>query len=200
MCGFCTALRGEEHTLIKPEGTAHSLDRMFHPTPGLKRHFELVLSGPTKSNRLSGARFPIPCVAITTGSRLRPGIWLKRYIHLLRLAGRRGGYLFGKDNGSKPKLCQFDNDFYSVLEDVQAARADLLAATVYVQEKYGILRSLRRGVTGHATNMEVPEKTINAVNRWRKEMGSNSPSLTLSEMYADLNQIKPTILRYSDAL
>jgi hypothetical protein len=123
-----------------------------------------------------------------------------RYVTLLRGEGRRGGMLFAKSSTTVPKLCHYGEDFFGVLEDLQSTRADLICSNVDVREQYGILRSLRRGVTGHATNMEVPEKIVNSVNRWRKEMHSDSPSLTMAELYADLKQVKPTVLQYSAAL
>jgi hypothetical protein len=57
-------------------------------------HFELVGLGRTKGNRLSGAKFGIPVVAVTIGTNLRLGRWIKRLITILHETGRRNGLLF----------------------------------------------------------------------------------------------------------
>ena len=89
---------------------------------------------------------------------------------------------------------------------------------------FGILRSLRRGVTAHAINMNVEQRLANTVNRWRTEKNSDVPNLCLADVYASdpqswreeknsdapnlyiadvytrLDILKPTALRYSQAL
>ena len=186
-------------TLIELEGTLASLDYITCPGPGLPPHFEFVISGPTKDNRLAGAKFSIPCVAVTSGTGICTGVWAVRFCQLERLSGRRGGRLFTMDQPNG-KLSEFDQAFYTVLEEVQSLRPDLIPPEVEVREDCGILRSLRRGVTAHATNMEVDSRLINAINRWRVERSSDNPCLTMQELYAALSHLKPTVLRYSDSL
>jgi hypothetical protein len=69
---FCVRLRGEEMLLIEFAGTSNSLKHMNDSLP----HFVLVISGRTKENQLSGSKFGIPCVSVTEGTHLRPGIWV----------------------------------------------------------------------------------------------------------------------------
>ena len=197
--GFCTGMRGEEMPLIELEGTFASLKNIHSPPPGLPPHFELVVSGSTKDNRLAGAKFAIPCMAVTSGSGLTPGIWAIRCCNMQRLAGHRNGRLFTM-NQPNGKLCEFEQAFYTVLEEVQGRRPDLISPQVEVRDDYGILRSLRRGVTSHAINMQVDSVLIHAVNRWRVERASDAPNSNMQDIYAELEHLKPTILRYSDAL
>ena len=70
--GFCTGMRGKEMGLIEFEGTHASLENLYNHPEGLDPHFESVIAGPTKGNRLSGAKFAIPCVAVTKGTGLQP--------------------------------------------------------------------------------------------------------------------------------
>jgi hypothetical protein len=72
--GFTSGLRGEEMLLIELAGTANSLK--YFEDPALPS-YELVVLGTTKANRLSGAKFGVPCVAVTEGTNLRPGRWIK---------------------------------------------------------------------------------------------------------------------------
>jgi hypothetical protein len=68
--GFCVALRGEEMLQIELVGTANSLRFLEDPvTP----NFCFCILGRTKGNQLSGAKFEMPCVAITSGTNIRPG-------------------------------------------------------------------------------------------------------------------------------
>ena len=198
--GFCTGLRGEEMTLLELEGTAQSLTNLTNPSPGLPPHFEFVVAGITKGNKLSGSKFSVPCVGVTQGTGLQPGRWAIRYCRMQKLLGYRNGRLFTmkQPNG---KLFEFDDAFYGALEDVQGLRPDLIPATVDVREDYGILRSLRRGVTAHALNMQVDKTLVNAINRWRIERQSDGvPNLDMADSYARLDVLKPTVLRYSAAL
>ena len=197
--GYCGGLRGEEMVLLELEGTAASLKNLKKPPPGLPPHFDLVVSGLTKGNRLSGAKFKIPCVALTQGSGLRPGRWALRHVLMERISKRKNGRLFtmARPNG---KLFEFDDQFYGVLEAIQALHPELISPETDVRGDYGIMRSLRRGVTAHAINMGVDPTVINAVNRWRVERAADVPALDMPNVYARLDQLKPTILRYSAAL
>ncbi len=192
--GFCTAVRGEENGLIEFKGTHASLENLSSPPEGLEKHFESVIAGPTKGNRLSGSKFAIPCVSETKGNGLRPGIWAMRYCRMLKTSGQVGGYLF------PDPLSHYEDMFYSMLEDVQARRKDLIKPTVDVREEFGIHRSLRRGVTSHALNMGIDKGLVDAVNRWRSELNSEVARLDMAGSYARLDSIKPAILRYSEKL
>jgi hypothetical protein len=52
------------------------------------------------------------------------------------------------------KLQEFEDDFFTVLEKVQATRT-LIDDDVDIKEVYGLGRLGRRGVTVHTINMEV---------------------------------------------
>ena len=192
--GFCTAVRGEENGLIEFEGTYASLENLTNPPEGVENHFESVIAGPTKGNRLSGSKFAIPCVAETKGSGLQPGVWAMRYCRLLKSSGQKGGYLF------PDPLSHYEDMFYCMLEDVQARRKDLIKPKVDIREDYGIHRSLRRGVTSHAINMDIGKALVDAVNWWRSELNSEVARLDMAGSYARLDSIKPAVLRYSEKL
>ena len=192
--GFCTGLRGEEMGLIEFEGTHNSLENLTTPPEGLPTHFSNVIAGPTKGNRLSGSKFAIPCVATTQGNGLQPGLWAMRYCRMLKKAGQKGGYLF------PDPLSHYEDMFLSMLEDVQAKRKDLIKPSVDVREDFGIHRSLRRGVTSHALNMDIDRTLVDAINRWRTERNSLVPCLDMAGSYSRLDSIKPTVLRYSGGL
>ena len=196
--GFCTALRGEEHLIIETAGTEKSfvhLDPNKHKIP----YFCFTVSGRTKDNQGNRKKFQIPCAAETKGTKLKPGMWGQRYVNDRKTAGYKGGFLFSdKKDGRKCKLSDFEDDFLEVIEEVQNKHPKLIPEDVDVREDYGIWRSVRRGATSHATNMKIPDGTINMMQRWSKERASRgSSSKPLLHVYTKLDSIIPTLLRYS---
>lgn len=98
-----------------------------------------------------------------------------------------------------PKLGDCHDLFCEAPEEVQQARPDLIALNADVQELCGILRTLRRSATAHATNMRIPKDVIEAVNQWRREKNSDVPALDMQGVYARLDFIKPTVLLCSQS-
>ena len=192
--GFCSGFRGEENCLLEFEGTYESLDNLFAPMKGTEKHFQSVVAGRTKGNSLSGEKFGVPCVAITGKSKLMPGIWALRYLRLLKLAGQQGGYLFPEP------MVAYEEMFYSMLEDIQCRRPDLISKSLDVREAFGLFRSLRRGGASHALNMDIDERLVKAINRWQDEMHSEVPRLDMPGTYSRLDTIRPFRLRYSGGL
>ena len=64
-------------------------------------------------------------------------------------------------------------------------------------EAYGLFRSIRRGGASHALNMDVDDKLVKAINRWRDEMNSEVPNLDMPGTYSRLDTIRPMRLLYS---
>jgi hypothetical protein len=192
--GFCTGLRGEEMLLIELAGTANSLVHLGAPKDA---HFVFVISGRTKGNQTSGAKFGVPCVPVTEGTHLRPGRWVKRLVEAIHGKGRRTGRLFNR-RLQIAKLQEFENDFFTVLEKVQAT-SDLFPDGVVIRDECGIARSLRRTVTAHAQNMGIHKDVVNANNRWRVEFGSKTgnPRLDMADVYTTLESLLPTLLHFS---
>ena len=194
--GFCCGLRGEEMMLIELAGTRNSLENMV----GGQGHFKLVLSGRTKGNQVSGSKFSFPCVNVTSGTGLNPGVWIRRLVTIRNEEKDTVGRLFFR--GTSPsRLNQYETDFFEVLYNVQAT-TDKISSQVEVADCFGILRSLRRGATAHARNMKVRNEVIEAVHRWRREAlggGSGSIRLDLIDVYTSLDALAPTLLEYSSA-
>jgi hypothetical protein len=192
--GFCTGLRGEETLLIELAGTANSL---VHLLDSKNAHFKFVISGRTKGDQTSGAKFGVPCVPVTEGTHLRPGRWVKRLIEIIHGKGRRSGRLFNR-RLKLSKLQEFENDFFTTLEKVQAT-TDLFPDDLDIRDECGIARSIRRTVTAHALNMGIDKDVVNANNRWRTEFGSKTgnPCLDMAGVYTTLDSLLPTLLQFS---
>jgi hypothetical protein len=192
--GFCTGLRGEEMLLIELAGTANSL---VHLNDAKNAHFTFVISGRTKSDQSSGAKFGVPCCPVTEGTHLRPGRWVRRLVDVIHGKGRRTGRLFNRRLRIS-KLQEFENDFFTVLEKVQAA-TDLFPDGVEIRDECGIARTLRRTVTAHARNMGIDIELVKAINRWRSEFSSktDNPRLDMPDVYTTLESLLPTHLKFS---
>ena len=196
--GFCTGLRGEEMLLIEYAGTAKSVSNLDDPK---EPHFTFVISGRTKGNQLSGAKFGVPCVGTTEGTHIRPVRWVKRLVLLKEGMGMRGGRLFSRKL-APARLFEFENDFFLLLERVQAQTTHI-DKEMDVRDAYGIMRSLRRGLTSHSKNMGIPEEDLKAFNRWRSEIKSGhggAGRLDMPDLYAALKSLTPALLRFTRSL
>jgi hypothetical protein len=199
MGGFCTGLRGEEMLLVDMLGTDTSVRRLMKGGAS-DPHFKFVIIGRTKGVQQDGKMFAIPCVEVTKGTGLRPGVWVRRLMDMKRLAGETHGKVFVRK--LRPaKLMEFEADFYGVLEEVQAT-TDLISKEICVRDEYGLSRSLRRGVTAHSKNMRIDKELRDAINRWGKEANTKLgvARLDMGDTYTTLESIMPLILEFSRAL
>lgn len=195
--GFCSGLRGEEMLLIELAGTASDLDFL---TDRNLPHFVLTISGPTKGNQLSGSKFGVPIVATTQGTYLKPGKWIERLVLLRTEKGDTKGRLFRR-RLVPAKMYEYENDFFAILRKVQNSTL-LIDREMEVASSYGTLRSLRRGMTAHARNMNVTKDELQTFNRWNKEMNAKTglARLDMPDTYSALGSLKPTLLRVTRAL
>lgn len=195
---FCTGLRGEEMLLVEFTGTADSLKFLEEESDP---HFLLRIKGRTKGFLISGKGFEIPCVARTGVSGLRPGRWMRRLVHWIQKEGRNHGKLLQR-RLAVPRLIEFEEDFFDVLESVQSSTT-LISDKIDLREEAGIRRTIRRGLTSHAINMEIDENLLRSVNRWRSEFGTDGSKVhtyNIVDHYAQLDTLKPVFLRFSKAL
>ena len=85
---------------------------------------------------------------------------------------------------------EFKDDFFNVLEKVQAT-SDLIPDEVVIRDECGIGRTIRRSLTAHARNMDVPTELLKAINRWRTEASSSTgaPRLDMPDVYTSLESL-----------
>jgi hypothetical protein len=74
--GFCTGLRGEEMVSIEFTATAKSVEKWLKGE--VDPYFMFVITGRSKGNQLSGAKFSVPCVSVTQGGPIcaQGGGWI----------------------------------------------------------------------------------------------------------------------------
>jgi hypothetical protein len=194
--GVCTGLRGEEMLLIDLFSTAKSVNQtMTKSTPG--PHFKFVIIGRTKGIQEDGHKFAIPCVKETIGTHLRPGVWVQRLICVKKNMGQTHGKLFTR-NLRRAKLCEFEDDFYRMIERIQDT-TDLILPDIDVRNEYGLPCTTRRTATAHAWNMRLPKDLMDVIHRWGKEMNAKPgvPRLDMQDTYTTIDSISPLILEFS---
>jgi hypothetical protein len=98
-------------------------------------------------------------------------------------------------------LCEYEDDFFSVLERVQS-NTDTIENDVDLREEGGILCTTRRGLTAHALNMNIDTDLLKAINRWQSETQSalEHVGADMIDRYSKLDALKPFFLRFSSQL
>lgn len=159
-------------------------------------HSELVVIGPIKGYRNNGTKFKIPIASVTEGSHLKAGCWMKRYIDTVSKLGYKSKRLFFSTN-NPAKLSDFEAEFYDILLRVQSS-SNVINDETDVREEFGLRRSIRRGVTAHARNMNVDSDLIHVINRWKREGVKTSKNII--DLYSEFDQLKPSLLIFSRSL
>jgi len=142
-------------------------------------------------------------LAIVSKSGIENGKWIKRAVDSYAKLGIVSGPFFRvqKKGGGfrRAKQSDLDPDFISVLLRVQGRWPNIIPPSVNVQDEYSIRRSLRRGSTTQAGNMQIPKEVIEANNRWRKHGNSRGvlPGMSMVERYSDAKASIMALLRYS---
>ena len=108
-------------------------------------------------------------------------------------------------DGNKMKFSEMNEIVLERLEALQSAdlrRNKLDLRDHDIREEFSINRSFRRGSSTHAQNARVPPEVVDTQNRWRKieRAKGKKPSLAMIETYADIEQLIPTLVRYSAML
>ena len=193
---YSAGLRGEKMVKIDLYNLKlHSEDAMndkhpFVPIPLLGR-----FKGET------GTRHHILPIALEMSSGIKNGVWSARILKERREAGRQRGWLYATDDDKRMKASEMGDDLFELLERVQE-ETNYIPVSVDVRDEFGIYRSLRRGSTTHAINMEVSEADITRNNRWRKveAAGNKHAGFSMMDHYTQIKQAIKAMLRYSQAL
>jgi hypothetical protein len=93
-------------------------------------------------------------------------------VDLVQGSRRVGGRLFSRTL-VQTNLMEFENDFFTILEKVQAT-TDLIRNDFVIRDECGIARTIWQSVNAHARNMEVSIDLIKAVNQCRQEANSST--------------------------
>jgi hypothetical protein len=159
------------------------------------------VTGRFKNEHGAWNHYIIP-IAGTTRSGIRVFEWTQRAVKRLGLIGRTEGWMFRKNNGVDRALAgDYAENIYSKLELIQN-ETSLIDTGCEVREEYGMQRSGRRFFDTHCLNMKVSPTDIEFQCRWRTDRtkGGKTVKRSMLHTYAEVRNMKPTLLRPSQAL
>lgn len=199
--GFCDALRGNEVFMVE----ASSLCNFW--TEGQSTHHDSViipLMGQFKGE--TGERNVLRVLVRETKSGIAIACWVGRLVTLLRSEGRDSTHSLGPafcDKEGQVLPYSFVNElFHAELELVQDAHPNLIPSSVEVGDIYNLFRSLRRGATSRATELNYPDSLINLNNRWRVTQTNKGVGglKRMSQLYVEMKLVMGTLREFSASL
>ena len=198
LIAYCGGLRGEEIPLCDLTG----IRKWWKDgdVPGVTKHVTIALLGRIKGE--TGEKYHLMPLCHTSRSGLQPRLWIGRAIESLEKRGITRGPLFRSVNGNPIRFGEMEPKFIERLEEVQAARPDILSDQINVEEEFGVSRSFRRGSTTEAGNRGVSPEIIEDNNRWQRveKAGTRQASFGMREHYTDVRISLDKLLIYSTAL
>jgi hypothetical protein len=92
--------------------------------------------------------------------------------------------------------------FHEELIKIQETQSALIPLDVKVTEVYNIYRSLRRGATSRATELNYSETLINLHNRWRVTQSNKGTGgiKKMSQLYVEMSLVLDSLLQFSRSL
>ena len=198
---FVCALRGNEGFMLEAEGLQQMINFGKDEVEENLAHVVIPLLGRFKNE--DGEKWHVMVSVSTTGSGLKVRFWLEKLVQLLVSENKTSiGPAFCMKDGKVIDYWEMNNSFISEIELVQEAHPTLLDQTIEIGDNFSIFRSLRKGSTARATDMEVDETAIDLHNRWRtlERTGGQRSTRSMRTYYNDLRLTLKTRLTYSRAL
>ena len=199
LLGFVLSLRGNEGFMIEAHGL---LSHLHHGTETSEETpFVLIpLLGRFKGE--DGERWHLMMSASLTGSGFEVRKWIHRLARLLDAEGHVNGPAFCKSNGESLTPGEVDEEFQRQLEEIQITHPNLIEPSLSIREWFSIFRSLRKGSTARAAELDISDNVTNLHNRWRTTeylKGSRSTS-SMRDYYTDLRLTRKVRLKYTKDL
>ena len=137
-----------------------------------------------------------------TESKLKVRRWTEKLVKVLKKERRGLGPAFCDENGDMLQYSWIDERFVEEVQRVQRTHPNLIDSEIDVAEHFSIFRSIRKGSTARATDMEVGQITIDLHNCWRtlENRRGNKSSKSMQDYYSDLRLTINSRLAYSRAL
>ena len=118
--------------------------------------------------------------------------------------------LEGRDTGEpSPAICDqngyvlttkvLEKELHGLLNILQEKK--IIPTDINVESEFHLYRSLRRGATARATNMQLSQVVIETNNRWRTmQTARGKKNLPMSQLYLDIRIALPARLAFSAAM
>ena len=168
MLGFVLSLRGNEGFLVEAHGLLSHLHygtESEEPTP-----FVLIpLLGRFKGEE--GERWHLMMSVSETQSGFKVRKWMERLVLFLRMENNVQGPAFCTRSGTPISYGDVEEEFHSQLEQIQILHPNFIEPSLNVREWFSIFRSLRKGSTARAAELDISDQVVNLHNRWRSTEG-----------------------------
>lgn len=154
----------------------------------------------------TGERNILRALVACTASGIKVKWWVERLVELMITEKRddlgQPGPAFCDTDRTVVSYSHLNKLFHSELVKVQDTHSDLISEEVEVTEVYNLYRSLRRGVTTRATQLNYSETVINVNNRWRSTQSNRGVGgiKKMSQLYVEIALVKDTLLKFSASL
>jgi hypothetical protein len=154
----------------------------------------------------TGERNVLRVLVHTTASGIKIGKWVERLVRLLVAEGRNDmkhpGPAFCDEKGVVLSYGKVNEWFHDELAKVQNTHSGLIPIEVDVTETYNIYRSLRRGATSRASELNYTETLINLNNRWRNTQTNKGKGglWKMSQLYVEISLVLKNLLAFSASL
>ncbi|GFH48958.1 hypothetical protein CTEN210_05434 [Chaetoceros tenuissimus] len=121
---------------------------------------------------------------------------------ILRLEGRDVGDpspAICDENGYVLSTRVLEKELHGLLKILQ--EKGVVPEGLSVESEFHVYRSLRRGATARATNMQLSQVVIDTNNRWRlMQTSRGKKNLPMSQLYLDIRVALPAHLAFSAAM
>jgi len=200
LLGFVLSLRGNEGFMVE----AHGLVSHLHY--GLEENLEeeenvgfvvVPLLGRFKNE--DGERWHLMLSVSRTGSGFEVRKWVERVAAILVDEGHTSGPAFCHANGRSFRSFEIDEELHNQLDKIQADNPRLIESKLDVREWFSIHRSLRRGSTARADELDISETVTNLHNRWRSTeyLKGNRTTGSMRQYYTSLRLTRKVRLKYT---
>ena len=202
LIGFVLSLRGPECLMVESHGL------ISHLHYGLKTNEEeidipfVVIPLLGRFENEEGERWHLMLSVSVTKSGFQVRRWMERVAEILVEENRFSGPAFCQQDGACIQMSKIDQEFHTQLEKVQISHPSLVEPKLDVTEWFSIFRSLRRGSTARADELDISNTVTNLHNRWRTTefLKGNRTNKSMREYYTSLRLTRKVRLKYTQNL
>lgn len=200
LLGFVLSLRGNEGFMVETHGLVSHLHYGLDSDLDEEDEISFIiipLLGRFKNEE--GERWHLMMSASTTGSGFEVRKWVEQLAEILVTEGHISGPAFCHENGKSIRAFEIDEEFHDQLEKIQIEKPHLIESKLDVREWFSIHRSLRRGSTARADELDISETVTNLHNRWRSTeyLKGNRTTSSMRQYYTSLRLTRKVRLKYT---
>ena len=199
LLGFVLALRGSEGFMIEAHGlVSHLHHGVNNDDDDTEMPFIVIpLLGRFKNEE--GERWHLMLSVSVTESGFEVRKWVERLAEVLVQEGHISGPAFCHKDGNCIKMWEIDEELHNQLEKVQLTEPNLIEAKIDVTEWFSVFRSLRRGSTARADELDLSDSVVNLHNRWRttEYLKGRRSNNSMRQYYTSLRLTRKVRLKYT---